>query len=600
MQTETTVAPQNIRLAAIHVAPGHNPRKHFKQSEFDRLVESIRENDLLTPILVRPNPNGDGYELIAGERRLRAMRVLKRDEIPALVRQLDDVEARRAALIENIDRANLSVAEECLASQSHVDAYDGDHEAAAKALGWGLQKLKHRLRLLHCAPDVMQALVEERLTQAHAELLATLPVEAQLKALPRILDQQVSVADLKEQLHGFATPLAQAIFDREAAGCGTCQYNSETQRSLFSTHIGEARCTNRPCYTAKTTTALEAKRATLREEFGTVVLLTEKVPGSMVPLVIHGEAGVGAAQFAKCRGCAFRGAVVDDRLGTTTGRVDQPMCFNRSCNSERIAEHRETLNPPSDPAADAQDAPTPSTAHAAKRATQSPSKGAAAKKAPAKAAAKATPAAVADQHAGTVRRALSARLQTDPTLVLSLALYGLLRAAAEETGREGIEAVMKEVGIAPPKGKSASATHTLIPASLAKMEKPALQQAIVATAALMFDRNADEMPFHRKINRRSLAAMLVDHAQIDLMPYVRVDADFLAAHTKAALEDVLDESGFTAWLKAQPDGEKRLRALLAGSKGDLVKGVLDAGYPGFTSYLPSALTDQAATWRKNP
>lgn len=598
-QQDTTTAPQIIPITDIHVAPGHNPRKNFKQADFDRLVESIRENDLLTPILVRPNPIGDGYELVAGERRLRALKQLQRDTVPALIRAMDDVEARRAALIENIDRANLSVAEECIASRAHVDAYDGDHDAAARALGWGVQKLKHRLRLLHCAGDVMNALVNEQITQAHAELLATLPADSQLKALPRILEKGLSVTDLKEQLNGFAIPLEQACFDRQAAGCNTCEFNSSIQRSLFETHISDSRCTNRPCCQAKSVEALEAKRMALREDFGTVAFLTEKVPGAAVPLVIHGESGVGVAQFAKCRECAFRGAVIDDRLGTTTGRVDQPLCFNRPCNTGMVASHQESLNPASqdDGDGDANDAPTASGAKAPSKPVSNAAPKSAKGKAK-KAAAKATPAAVSDQHAAILRRALSARIQSDPTIVLGFALYGLIRTVAEETGRDGVDAVAKALDVAVPKGKAPFPSHTLLVAALAQCEKPALQQGIVAAAGLLCDRNPNDTVYHTKLNRRALVASLVEQAQIDLVPYVRIDEEFLAAHTKGAIEQIMEESGFSEWLKAEQDGEKRLRTLLAAGKTELVKGVLAANFPGFATYVPSALADQIAAWRK--
>jgi ParB family chromosome partitioning protein len=601
MQLDSQIPPQNIPLAAIHVAPGHNPRKHFKPAKFERLVESIKADGLIQAITVRPNPHGDGFELISGERRLRACRQLNFADIPAVVRDVDDATSRRLALLENLDRDNLSVADEALSAQGHVDAYDGDHDAAARALGWSTQKLKHRLRLLHCAEDVLNALGEEHITLAHAELLAMLPSEAQLKALPRILERNVSVAELREQINGFSTPLAQAVFDRAAAGCGTCPFNSDFQSQLFEAHVGrDARCGNRECFSANTEKALEAKRTELRDEFGTVAFLTEKVPGATIPLVIHGESGVGTTQYAKCRGCAFRGCVIDNRVGATTGKVDQPLCFDRACHTERVEEHRATLNPPSTEA----EASTPEAqASVSPGTTRTPTKAKAAtgSKKPAKAAAaKATPAAVADQHAATLRRALTTRMQTDPTLVLSLALYGLMRTVADESGRDGIDAVTKELKLSVPKGKGGAALHTQIPAALVQLEKPALQQAIVAAATLLFERNADEIVFNRKVNRRSLVASLVEQAQIDLVPFVRVDEAFLSAHTKTALEDVLEEAGFAAWMKAQDGGEKRLKGLLAGSKADLVKGVLAAAYPGFATYLPSALGEQSASWRKNP
>jgi PRTRC genetic system ParB family protein len=431
--TDTTLT-QSLPLASIVVAPDHNPRKHFNTAEFDRLVESIRENGLLTPVLVRPNPNGEGYELIAGERRLRAMRALGADTIPALIKDLDDTDAARAALIENLDRSALSVAEESLAAQSHVSAYDGDYEAAAKALGWGVQKLRHRLRLLHCAPEVMRSLMEEQITLGHAELLATVPVENQLKALPRVLANNIGVTELREQLNGFATPLAQAIFDQAVSGCATCEFNSATQRSLFSTHLDNDMCTNRACFTGHTQTALQAKRDKLKEDFGTVALHSERVPGSTIPLVVHGESGVGAEQFSVCRGCQFRGAVIQDAVGPQTGKVDHPLCFNRACHSSKVDAHQQSLKPVVE-ASDAQPSRPDVALPSDTTKVTSPSKPnpGASKASPAKpAAAKATPGAVADQYAAILRRAVTARLQTDPVTVLSLALYALLRVTGDE------------------------------------------------------------------------------------------------------------------------------------------------------------------------
>lgn len=587
--------PQLLPVSSIVVAPGHNPRRHFKQAEFDRLVESIRDNGLITPITVRPSPSGEGYELVAGERRLRAVRALNQEQVPALVRELDDAQAHQLALLENLDRSDLTPAEEALVAQRHVDAYEGDHEAAARALGWPLQRLRHRLRLLHCTASVMDALVQEQLTLGHAELLATLPAEQQEKALPRILTGGVSVADLKEQLQGFSIPLAQAIFDREAAGCGTCPHNSSCQRELFATHIAEARCTNRPCFTRLTGAAVDAKRATLNEEFGTVALLTEKVPGSTIPLVQFGDAGVGATAFAACRGCKHFGAVLDDRLGATTGRVDQPVCFNRSCHSEKRAEYQSTLAvPPAAASSDAATASTDSTAAKPKASNAAPTKK------PATSTAKATPGAVADQYAAILRRAVSSHAQNDPVTILSLALYALMRVAADEVGRSGVDAVVKALGLPVAKSRSSSGKQNAIPLALLSLDKPALQQGIVAAALHLLNENPDEQQtvFHGKLHRRALVASIASRTNLDLVPFIRIDAEFLAAHTKSGIEQILDESGFSQWMKDQPDGAKRLKGLLASGKADLVKGVVEAAYPGFASYVPAALKAQAAAWQK--
>jgi hypothetical protein len=135
---------------------------------------------------------------------------------------------------------------------------------------------------------------------------------------------------------------------------------------------------------------------------------------------------------------------------------------------------------------------------------------------------------------------------------------------------------------------------------LLSLDKPALQQAIVAASLHLLEANADETEsvFNGKLHRRALVASLAEHHALDLQPYVQITTEFLSAHTKAGIEQILDESGFSAWLTAQDGGEKRLKALLASGKADLVKGVLEAGYPGFASYLPSGLAVQAAAWRK--
>src|SRR5690606_20016898 len=90
---------------------------------------------------------------------------------------------RSRALAENIDRRELTIGEEALAARDHLAAYDGDHTAAAAALGWPVARLRHRLKLLHASPAVLDALMHGTIQLGHAELLATLPAENQDKAL---------------------------------------------------------------------------------------------------------------------------------------------------------------------------------------------------------------------------------------------------------------------------------------------------------------------------------------------------------------------------------------------------------------------------------
>lgn len=579
-----------IPLSAIEVEAGHNPRKHFADAEFTRLVESIAANGLLMPLLVRPA--GDGrYLLVAGERRLRALRTLGIKEAPVLVRHLSDQEARRAALLENTDRADLTVPEEAIAAAEHIAAFEGDYEAAARALGWGVQKLRHRVRLNCAIPAVMDAVMQGTILLGHAELLATLPEADQAKVLANVVAKNASVAALRSELNSYATPLSTACFDRTAAGCTGCPYNSEVQRSLFDQHIDDAKCTNRACFAENTAKAIEARKAALAEDFPVVALVSETPAHATVALVETGEQGVGSVQYAACRGCAFRGALIDDRPGATTGRVEQPRCFNTGCNSEKRAAYAALRSVPMVPtteaAPEAPEAPGKPSAPAAQPKSKRATEGAG--------AVRSAPSAVIEQHAAVVRRAAVSRIKQDGQVVLGLALYGLMRLIAAESGGS-IADLSKTLGLKGAKRGYGKDT-TLVPA-LVGLDATEQKRAIVDAAALLFDHEPGRNVPAGHLDRRALAALLVEQGQVDLVPHVRIDAEYLKTYTRAGLEALLDESGFSDWLKGQEDGEKRLRNLLAQKKEPLIEQVLAAGFD-FTGFLPSTLPAQAKEWRKS-
>lgn len=583
-----------VSLSAIQVEAGHNPRKHFADAEFTRLVESIATNGLLMPLLVRPAADGEYFLLVAGERRLRALRTLGWVEAPVLVRHLTDQEARRAALLENTDRADLTVPEEAIAAAEHIAAFEGDYEAAARALGWGVQKLRHRVRLNCAIPAVMDAVMQGTILLGHAELLATLPEADQAKVLANVIAKDASVAALRGELNSYATPLATACFDRAAAGCTGCPYNSEVQRSLFDQHIDDAKCTNRACFAENTAKAVEAKKAELAEDFPVVGLVSETPAHATVALVETGEQGVGSVQYAACRGCAFRGALLDDRPGPTTGRVEQPRCFNTGCNAEKRAAYAALRSAPEPatssltPGADERAATT--VAPTAKPAAKAGSAGSATA-----GTARAMPGAVTEQHAAVVRRAAVGRIRQDGQAVLGLALYALIRLIAAESNGS-VSDISKALGLKG--GKQGYGKHTAQLPGLVALDATEQKRAIVDAAALLFEHEPGRVAPGGQLDRRALAALLVEQGQVDLVPHVRIDADYLKTHTRTGLEALLDESGFSAWLKAQEDGEKRLRNLLGQKKDALIEQVLAAGFD-FAGFLPSTLPTQAKEWRKS-
>lgn len=579
-----TAQTQFLPIDLIEVAEDFNPRKIFHDEEFNRLVSSIRENGLISPIAVRPRPDGR-YWLIAGERRLRALRLLKETDVPALVRDCDDVEARRLALLENLDRSALTVADEALSAKQHLDAYEGDHAAAAAALGWPVDRLKHRLRLLHCSPAVLDALGHHTIKIGHAELLAGLPADAQDKLLGAIIEKGVSVQDFKVQLEGFALPLSQAIFDT-TTDCVGCPSNSTSQADLFSTTISGAKCSNKSCFQGKTTEALEARQAKLKDEYATVAFATQVPEGRTIPLTLYGATALSEKQLAACAGCAFRGVIVEDRIGTSTGKTSGPSCFNRPCHTEKLSALKAEKEEAAEDATASANAACGTSAGAAKPAA-SPSARTTTKSAATKTEApRALPRQVLIACDAMQRAAVADAVGKTPAMVLALAVYGLHRLRQSETHGKGSDLDFAALGV--PQLAAFRSDEAATIAELSVTDPQALRGALVALSqAFITDGSGTEPLPGGRINRRKLTAKLRAAHSINAAPFVTVDKAFLATFTKAGIEQVLDESGFAAWMKAKDDGEKAYRALLSKGKDDLVSGVLAAGFD-FTGYVPSA------------
>ncbi len=279
------------------IAPraGHNPRRHFDMARMCELVASVRAQGVIQPIVVRAI-DGGRYQIIAGERRWRAAREAGLDEIPTFVRVVDDLQSMQMAMVENTHRDDLAPSEEAQKARDLLTLCHGDRDAARRRLGWSAAKLDSRLALLHCIPAVLEALDARRLTLGHGELLATLVPDTQDGTLPRILEQGIGIAQLRERIGQVARPLGRAIFDQ--AACQGCAHNSEVQGQLFATHIDRGQCSNPKCYGEKTRLVLEAKKQAMAQEVATVWLDTEHAPEAYAVLEATGAIGVGSQQFA--------------------------------------------------------------------------------------------------------------------------------------------------------------------------------------------------------------------------------------------------------------------------------------------------------------
>lgn len=169
------------------------PRKIFREEALEELAESIREHGILQPLAVRRV--GANYELIAGERRLRAGILAGLSEIPCVVMHMDERESAMVALVENLQRQDLDFLEEARGIARLMDQFRMSQEQAAKLLGKSQSGVANKLRLLRHSEPVLCAIREGGLTERHARVLLKLPTEEQkLQAIQQILRQDMSVA----------------------------------------------------------------------------------------------------------------------------------------------------------------------------------------------------------------------------------------------------------------------------------------------------------------------------------------------------------------------------------------------------------------------
>lgn len=182
------------------------PRQSMEQAELEALAASIREHGVLQPILVTETV--DGYQLVAGERRLRAARLAGLDRVPAIVRQLADRDQLEIALVENLQRADLGPIEEALAFRSLVDEFGMSQEEIAGRVGRARSTIANTLRLLDLDPKVQAAIVDRSISEGHARALGGLPTEQQARVLETVVEQQFSVRQTEELVRRLREPRA--------------------------------------------------------------------------------------------------------------------------------------------------------------------------------------------------------------------------------------------------------------------------------------------------------------------------------------------------------------------------------------------------------
>ena len=275
---------KNVNLSDIKSNP-HSPRKTFKGPKFNELVDSIRQKGVIEPIIIRPiSEDSKKYEVVAGERRLRASCLISKNKnvqskIPAIIKELTDDEAFDYMVIENLQREDLTAFEEAKSFKQYFEKKGkGSIPELAKRIGKSPGYIRRKIAVLSLPNYIVKAWEKEELQFSHLEQLRRLKNKEELKeafdyATGRRFGRgsPVSRRELKENIDNMAPPLNSALFDW-IKECSTCGQNSNVQQKLWEIDgMKGAHCLDKKCFKQKQNNFLLAnwKQSKYRRRFGT-------------------------------------------------------------------------------------------------------------------------------------------------------------------------------------------------------------------------------------------------------------------------------------------------------------------------------------------
>lgn len=354
MQTQTY---EEIPLSKIEPSP-FNPRKVFEGKKFDDLVSSVQQKGVLEPILVR-RLNGNGtFEIVAGERRFRALSLIAdanggRDahKIPAIVKELSDDEAFEVMTIENLVRADLSEREEAESFKVYLEKKGDDAlPDLSSRTGIDARYIRRRIAVLSLPDDILQKWESGEITYGHCEqLLRVTDPEFRTEIIKDIMDYRWNVSQIKNAIDREAIKLSTAFFDR--VDCKTCGKNSKVQHQLFE--LGDnahARCLSPACFKAKQLVWLQENWA------DTVCGKKNKTKGCSFGgsisfddfNIMHGTSP------KECKKCTFFISIIRENGEEVYGRccVGDKSCFKKTM-AARDKQQQPGLDPGSSPQEDA-------------------------------------------------------------------------------------------------------------------------------------------------------------------------------------------------------------------------------------------------------
>jgi ParB family chromosome partitioning protein len=216
-----------VQMAVDNIRPNpRQPRTRFDEEEIAELAVSIREHGIIQPLIVKQESATDDYTLIAGERRLQAARIAGLQRVPVILREASDQDLIELALIENVQRADLSPLETAEAYRQLTEDFLLSHEDVAARVGKSRVSITNTLRLLHLPPSVKQAIAQGQISEGHARALLSLTSpQAQAAALHTVLAKGLNVRQTEELTRKFSgikdappvrdTPIPPELIDLE-------------------------------------------------------------------------------------------------------------------------------------------------------------------------------------------------------------------------------------------------------------------------------------------------------------------------------------------------------------------------------------------------
>lgn len=214
-ENETEDSNSSVMLKISEIEPNRSqPRRDFDENSLSDLAQSISQHGLLQPLLVRPLPIG-GYQIVAGERRYRACRMAGLTEVPVTIRELSDTETMELALIENLQREDLSPIEEALGYKALIDEHGFSQEEVATSVGKSRPAIANSLRILKLPDSVLEYVKQDKISAGHARALLMLDNEEDMLELAELIYKKIYRFDRRKNLQRKSRMLRKILNRRE-------------------------------------------------------------------------------------------------------------------------------------------------------------------------------------------------------------------------------------------------------------------------------------------------------------------------------------------------------------------------------------------------